>query len=135
MALDTASVPGAGSAASLVAELRLPVWNALADRADTLRRSLPPRPDDGPGRFEWSRSLNPAQARRAAVLDRLDALCGHLAGRPAAGYHADDPLPEAALEEADGFTSDSVAMRMAEYRSLRARAVTAPRAERAAAAR
>ncbi|RSS86996.1 hypothetical protein EF903_17955 [Streptomyces sp. WAC05292] len=119
MALDTASVPEAGTAARLAADLRLPVWNALADRADALRRALPPRPEDPPGRWEWWRALNPRQARDAALLDRLDTLCGHLAGRPGPGYPVGDPLPDAALEEADGFTSGETAERIAEYRALR----------------
>ncbi|MFI5859308.1 hypothetical protein [Streptomyces parvulus] len=116
--------------ATLVAALRLPVWNALAERADTIRRALPPRIGELPHeRYWWLRSLNPEQARRAALLDRLDALCGHLAGRPAFGYPADEPIPAAALEEADGFTGAEVAELIAEYRALRpGRHAAAPRA-------
>ncbi|OAH14273.1 hypothetical protein [Streptomyces jeddahensis] len=50
----------------LVAALRLPVWNTLSERADAIRRALPPRPETPQGRFEWLRSLSPEQARRAA---------------------------------------------------------------------
>ncbi|MGC5042437.1 hypothetical protein ACLQ16_03870 [Streptomyces albidoflavus] len=101
----------------LVALLRVPVWNALAERADTIRRALPPRPADARARYAWLCSLDEDQARRAALLDRLDALCGHIAGRPAPGYAPGDPLPAAALEEADGFTGAAVASLIAEYRA------------------
>ncbi|MFD4933348.1 hypothetical protein [Streptomyces virginiae] len=119
MALDTATVPADGPSVGLAAELRLPVWNALADRADALRRALPPRPENVPARFAWWRSLTAVQSRDAALLDRLDALCGHLAGRPAPGCAADDPLPEAALEAVDGFVGEDLAGRIASYRAVR----------------
>ncbi|MGG7574156.1 hypothetical protein [Streptomyces sirii] len=104
----------------LVALLRVPVRKALADRADSIRRALPPRPVGARSRWAWLRSLDEDQARRAALLDRLDALCAHLAGRPALGYDPGDPLPTAALEESDGFTSETVALRVAEYRAQQA---------------
>nr|WP_202489686.1 hypothetical protein [Streptomyces sp. SID8381] len=66
---------------------------------------MPERPEPGAARYEWLRSLTSVQARRAALWDHLDALCGHLAGRPALGYRADDVLPEAALQEAEGFSA------------------------------
>lgn len=115
------TVPAAGTAAGLAAALRVPVWNALADRADALRRSLPPRPEAAGDRFAWWRTLTPTQARDATALEHLDALCEHIkgSGRPAPGYAPDDPLPEAALEAADGFTSADVAARIADYRALR----------------
>ncbi|MER5482577.1 hypothetical protein ABT024_05085 [Streptomyces sp. NPDC002812] len=112
---------------SLVEALRVPVWNALADRADTLRRALPTRPEDARGRFEWWRSLSAGQARDAALLDRLDALCGHLAGRPALGWCADDLLPVAALDEVDGFLGPELAARVAEYRLVTERGWSAGR--------
>ncbi|MFE9469405.1 hypothetical protein ACFYNW_38525 [Streptomyces virginiae] len=124
MAQNT-TAPVAGSATGLADELRLPVWNALADRADALRRSLPPRPEDVPARFAWWRALTAVQARDAALLDRFDALCGHLAGRPAPGCPAGDPLPEAALQEAEGFVGNAVSARVAEYRAMRGDAMAA----------
>ncbi|WP_330335645.1 hypothetical protein OHS33_39090 (plasmid) [Streptomyces sp. NBC_00536] len=135
MALDTATVRAAGPTAGLAAELRLPVWNALADRADALRRALPPRPNDVQGRFEWWRSLSEGQARDAALLDRLDALCGHLAGRPVLGCAEDDPLPNAALEEVDGFLGAETAELVAEYRRLRGQGVMQPPPGRRSAGR
>ncbi|WP_435244286.1 hypothetical protein [Streptomyces sioyaensis] len=104
----------------LVALLRLPVWNALAERADAIRRALPPRPQHARNRWQWLHSLDADQARRAALLDQLDALCVHIAGRPAPGYAPNDPLPAAALEEADGFTNETVALLIAAYRRQRA---------------
>ncbi|MER5301365.1 hypothetical protein ABT039_18085 [Streptomyces lasiicapitis] len=101
----------------LVALLRVPVRTALAERADTIRRSLPPRPTDVRARHAWLCSLDEDQARRAALLDQLDALCGHLDGRPAPGYDPGDPLPAAALEEADGFVGQTFAALIAEYRA------------------
>ncbi|MFJ3842359.1 hypothetical protein ACIPY6_43745 [Streptomyces sp. NPDC090054] len=118
-----------------VTELRVPVWHALVNRAGVLRHVLPPCPEDVPGRFAWWRSLSSAQARDAALLDRLDALCGHLAGRPAPGYAADDPLPDAALEEADGFLDAELAERAAAYRLRRGPDVTRRPPERPASAR
>ncbi|MCZ1011939.1 hypothetical protein [Streptomyces lydicus] len=100
------------------AALRMPVWNTLAERADALRRALPSRPQTAAERCGWLRSLTPAQARRAALLDRLDALCGHLAGRPALGYSPDDPMPAAALEEAEGFNPHLTRL-IARYRASR----------------
>ncbi|MFH8410409.1 hypothetical protein ACH4FX_37385 [Streptomyces sp. NPDC018019] len=105
---------------TMARRLLVPVWNALSSRADALRRSLPPCPDTACGRYEWWRALDAEQARRAALLDRLNALCGHLAGRPALGYDPEDPLPPEALEEADGFVSEPVAALMAAYRARRA---------------
>ncbi|MFK0047940.1 hypothetical protein ACIQU4_28405 [Streptomyces sp. NPDC090741] len=117
----TSTVLVTGSAADLAAELRIPVWNALAARAETLRRVLPARPESGLGRYQWLRSLTPEQARNAALLDRLEALRGHLTGGPAPGFAADDPLPEAALQEADGFTTAEVAELIAALRAVRCR--------------
>ncbi|TVZ78059.1 hypothetical protein [Streptomyces sp. BK340] len=108
----------------LIAMLRRPVWNTLAERADGIRRSLPVRPETAVERLVWLRSLSPEQARRAALLDRLDALCEHLVGRPALGYGADDPMPEAALQEAEGFNRQLTAL-IAAYRAARGVAVTA----------
>ncbi|WP_328973402.1 hypothetical protein [Streptomyces sp. NBC_00239] len=102
---------------SLTSALRLPVWKALADRAEALRRALPARPDDAAERWHWWQGMTGEQQRRAALLEHLDALCGHLTGRPALGYAAHDPLPLAALEEADGFTSEPVAELIAAYRA------------------
>lgn len=102
----------------LVAMLRRPVWNTLAERADGIRRCLPVRPETAVERFAWLRSLSPEQARRAALLDRLDALCGHLAGHPALGHGAEDPMPEAALQEAEGFNPQLTAL-IAAYRAAR----------------
>ncbi|MFD9887056.1 hypothetical protein ACFWZT_36970 [Streptomyces alboflavus] len=105
MTTTTRAAPG-----DLVAALRLPVWNTLSARAEALRRDLPPRPAAAAGRFAWLRSLTPEQARDAALLDHLDALCGHLGGKPALGYAADDPLPDAALEAAEGFNPQLTAL-------------------------
>ncbi|MFH8465989.1 hypothetical protein [Streptomyces sp. NPDC017991] len=105
----------------LAALLRVPVRNALAQRADAIRSSLPPRPlDDARARLVWLRSLDQDQARRAALLHRLDALCEHVSGSPALGYDPRDPLPAAALEEADGFTDAATALLVADYRARRA---------------
>ncbi|MFK0294303.1 hypothetical protein ACIQU6_28055 [Streptomyces sp. NPDC090442] len=102
----------------LLAEtLRVPVWNALAERADAIRRSLPPRPNDPHGHYVWLRSLDDDQARRAELLDRLDSLCAHISGRPVPGYASDDPLPVAALDEVDGFIGNDVALLIARYRA------------------
>ncbi|MFE6272219.1 hypothetical protein ACFVQ9_25900 [Streptomyces goshikiensis] len=117
----TPTVPATDTAAELAAQLRIPVWNVLAERAEALRRDLPPRPESGLGRYEWLRSLDPEQAREAALLDRLEALCGHLTGCPAPGLAADDLLPEAALQEADGFTTAGTADLMTALRALRCR--------------
>ncbi|MFH8350507.1 hypothetical protein [Streptomyces sp. NPDC018045] len=117
MNVSTASPPDRDTRARLAHRLTVPVWNAMSMRADALRRSLPPRPDTAPGRYAWWRSLSPTQARQAELLDRLNALCGHLAGHPALGYRAGE-LPEAALEAADGYTSEPVAQLIADYRAL-----------------
>ncbi|GGX80362.1 hypothetical protein [Streptomyces fructofermentans] len=110
---------------NLVAALRLPVWNTLAARADTIRRSLPPRPDSAGERYAWLRDLTPEQARRASLLDHLEALCSHLSGRPALGYAPDDPLPDEALQEAEGF-NPSLTRLIARYRQTQAAACPAP---------
>ncbi|MGW0562872.1 hypothetical protein ACWDZ4_20190 [Streptomyces sp. NPDC003016] len=114
MAIETAP---AAPAADPVVGLRLSVRDILSERAGALRRALPSRPDTPAGRYAWWRALSPAQQRQAALLDRLDALCGHLAGRPALGYADDDPIPDAALEAADGFTSERAARQIAKYRA------------------
>jgi hypothetical protein len=88
---------------NLAAVLRLPVWNTLAKRADAIRRALPPRPETPQECHHWLQALTSEQARRVALLDHLDALCGHIDGRPALGCNPDDPMPEAALQEAEGF--------------------------------
>ncbi|MFI2762001.1 hypothetical protein ACH5A3_24555 [Streptomyces echinatus] len=104
---------------ALVAALRMPVWNTLAARAEGIRRALPPRPGTARERLAWLRSLDPEQARHAALLDHLDALCGHISGRrPALGYAADDSLPDAALQEAEGFNRQLTAL-IAAYRAVR----------------
>ncbi|MFG2211013.1 hypothetical protein [Streptomyces sp. NPDC048638] len=113
----TATVDSASD--SLTAALRLPVWRALVDRAEALRRALPSRPDDAAQRWHWWQAMSADQQRHAALMEHLDALCGHLTGRPALGYAADDPLPLAAVEEADGFTSEPVAELIAAYRARR----------------
>lgn len=88
----------------LAEQLRLPVRAVLAERAARIRRALPARPDTPRARYAWWRSLSPAQARQAVILDLLDSLHGHLSGQPAPGFAPDDRLPTVALEEADGFT-------------------------------
>ncbi|ATM24654.1 hypothetical protein SMD44_p10155 (plasmid) [Streptomyces alboflavus] len=102
----------------LVVQLRDEVRVVLAKRAEALQAALPPRPGDAHGRYAWLRSLDEPQARRAELLNRLEALCGHLSGRPALGIRADDALPAAALEEADGFLSESAARLVAAYRRI-----------------
>ncbi|MFJ4700459.1 hypothetical protein ACIP5N_22230 [Streptomyces sp. NPDC088768] len=109
------------STESLVAALRTPVLNALCERADALRRVLPARPGDAVERPVWWQGMTGDQQRQAALLEHLDALCGHLAGRPAPGCSPDDPMPLVALEEADGFTSAAVADLISAYRAARAR--------------
>lgn len=116
MTTTTRAAPG-----DLVAALRLPVWNTLSARAEGLRRALPPRPDAPAERFAWLRSLTPEQARDAALLEHLDALCGHLAGKPALGHDPDDPLPDAALEAAEGFNPQLTTL-ITRYRAARAEA-------------
>ncbi|MFF8729355.1 hypothetical protein ACF073_23070 [Streptomyces sp. NPDC015171] len=102
----------------LGAALRLPVWKTLSGRADAIRRTLPPCPGTAEERHSWLCSLTPEQARHAALLERLDALCEHIAGRPALGYSADNPLPDAALQEAEGFNPQLTAL-IARYRASR----------------
>lgn len=82
------------------------VGTKLRERVDALRVLLPERPADAERRLQWWRSLDSEQARRAMLLDHLSALAGHLLGRPALGYDAADTLPEAALQEAEGFDED-----------------------------
>jgi hypothetical protein len=114
------TAPAATATAADLAELlRAPVREVLAARAESIRSTLPPRPADAPGRYTWWRSLTPGQARRAVLLDRLEALCGHLDGVPALGYVPGDRLPLAAVEAADGFTSGPVADLAAAWRALR----------------
>ncbi|MFD7334881.1 hypothetical protein ACFV98_02610 [Streptomyces violascens] len=120
MTATTTDVQRPDGAEAIAAHLRVPVWNALAERADLLRRSLPPRPETAYGRYVWLRALDAEQARRAALLDRLEALRDHVAGRPALGYAPADALPEEALEEVDGFTTRSTALIIAEYRAWQA---------------
>lgn len=105
----------------LAANLRLPVAQVLAERADEIRRALPPRPQPGAARYVWLRSLTPEQARHAALWAHLDALYGHLRGRPALGYGKDDVLPEAVLQEAEGFDVQ-LSHEIAHYRAERDRA-------------
>ncbi|WP_370418960.1 hypothetical protein AB8O64_10920 [Streptomyces sp. QH1-20] len=93
---------------------------AITGPARTWRSPVRPRPADAHGRWAWLRSLDEDQAHRAALLDCLDALCAHIAGRPALGDHPGDPLPAAALEEADGFISEAVALLIAQYRVQKA---------------
>jgi hypothetical protein len=102
----------------LVAVLRLPVWNTLAERADGIRRALPPPPELPEERFRWLQSLTLDQQRRAALLDHLDALCGHIAGRPAPGFSPHDPMPDAALQETEGFNPQLTSL-IANYRAAR----------------
>lgn len=104
---------------TLVAALRLPVWNALTERADGIRRALPARPETTAERLQWLQALSPEQERQAALLDHLDALRGHVAGRPALGYGQDDPLPDAALEATEGFCSSETADLIAAHRAGR----------------
>ncbi|MGW4567670.1 hypothetical protein ACWEN3_36570 [Streptomyces sp. NPDC004561] len=105
---------------SLIAALRMPVWNILTSRADGIRRDLPPCPETTEERLEWLRSLNPEQARLAALLGHLDALRGHITGCPALGYVVDDPMPDAALQEAEGFNPRLTTL-IAVYRVARQR--------------
>ncbi|MFI6688372.1 hypothetical protein [Streptomyces sp. NPDC050485] len=103
MVIDTADSQVTTSADELAEALRLPVWNTLSERADHLRRALPPRPENVAGRYQWWRLLDAEQQRQAELLDRIDALCGHLAGRPALGYDPHQLVPDSALYEAQGF--------------------------------
>ncbi|MFD7764143.1 hypothetical protein [Streptomyces microflavus] len=114
-----AALHGPPSSAGLAELLRAPVQAALAARADALRSTLPVRPVTAADRFAWWTSLNAAQARNAALVDHLDALIGHLAGRPVLGCAPHDPMPTAALDAADGFTDALTARLMALYRAGR----------------
>jgi hypothetical protein len=76
--------------------LRSSVLAALAARAAAVRAELPPRPAGGTALYGWWRSLDAAQARRAMLLDRLDALHAHVE------QHPTSPIPAAAMEEAQG---------------------------------
>ncbi|MFG2986182.1 hypothetical protein ACGFYQ_33860 [Streptomyces sp. NPDC048258] len=98
----------------LAERLRGPVQTVLAARVDVLRGSLPVFPA---ARYEWWRSLDADQARRAALLDRLEALHAHLDGLPALGYDAADPLPAAALEAAEGTGDVELDRLIAAYRA------------------
>ncbi|WP_333779265.1 hypothetical protein [Streptomyces sp. IBSBF 3136] len=110
---------------TLVAALRMPVWNILTERADGIRRDLPLRPETTPECLAWLHALNPEQARRAALLDHLDALRGHVIGCPALGYAVDDPMPDAALQEAEGFNPRLTTL-IAVYRAARQHRANAP---------
>ncbi|MFJ1662597.1 hypothetical protein [Streptomyces anthocyanicus] len=114
---------GPPSLAGLAGLLRDPVRAALAARTAIVRARLPQRPVHALDRFAWLRSLDPGQARDAALLDLLEALAGHLTGRPAPGCAPDDPMPAAALDAADGFTDAPTARLMALYRAERAAAI------------
>lgn len=94
----------------------------LYERADALRALLPEHPEGARSRLQWWRSLDAQQAQQAMLLDRLSALAGHLAGRPALGYDSADELPDAALQEAEGF-DEELSELISRYR--RARGVTA----------
>ncbi|MFM9452231.1 hypothetical protein [Streptomyces europaeiscabiei] len=52
------------------------------------------------------------------LLDRLEALCGHLCGTPALGYATAEVLPEEALQEAEGFDQALSAL-ISQYRRVR----------------
>ncbi|MEU1221321.1 hypothetical protein [Streptomyces microflavus] len=114
-----AALHGPPSGAGLAELLHTSVRAALAARVDKLRTSLPARPTTALERFTWWKSLDPGQARDAALLDHLEALCAHLDGRPALGVAPDDPMPEAALDAAEGFTSGPVADLIRAYRATR----------------
>lgn len=106
----------ATSLTACAAALRGPVRAVLRARADTMRLTLPPRPTTAAGRYAWWKALDSGQSRQAMLIDHLDTLCAHLAGRPALGYDQNDPLPEAALEAADGFASEATAQDITNYR-------------------
>ncbi|MEU6632890.1 hypothetical protein ABZ905_32090 [Streptomyces parvus] len=116
-----AALHGPPSGAGLAELLHASVRAALAARVAKLCATLPARPTSAPERFTWWKSLDPGQARDAALLDHLEALCGHLDGRPAPGYAPDDPMPVAALDAAEGFTSAPVADLIRAYRAARTR--------------
>lgn len=54
------------------------------------------------------------------LLDRLEALCGHLCGTPALGYAPTEVLPEEALQEAEGF-DEALSALISQYRRMRSR--------------
>ncbi|WP_141753947.1 hypothetical protein [Streptomyces subrutilus] len=83
-----------------------------------IRASLPALPAR---RYEWWRSLDADQARRAALLDRLEALHAHLGGQPALGCDPADPLPAAALEAAEGTGDGELDGLIATYRATACR--------------
>ncbi|MFF2226863.1 hypothetical protein ACFVV7_26515 [Streptomyces globisporus] len=114
-----ATLHGPPSDAGLTELLRASVRAALATRVSKLRISLPARPTTALARCTWWKSLNPGQARAAALLDHLETLCGHLDGHPALGLNPEDPIPVAALEAAEGFTSAPVAVLIRSYRAAR----------------
>ncbi|MGW2654400.1 hypothetical protein ACWC1D_12210 [Streptomyces sp. NPDC001478] len=114
---------------SLTSALRWPVRQALAGRAEAIRRTLPVRPDGAEERWQWWQGMTSDQRRRAALMENLDTLCRHVAGCPALGYAPTDPLPLAALEEVDGFTSEPVAELIAAYRARHRESAGRRRAE------
>jgi hypothetical protein len=118
-AVTTASLPEQ-RLGELRDRLRYPVWVALVERGSAIRRSLPDRPATACERYSWWRALTPDQERRAMLLDRLEALCGHLGGTPALGYDTAEVLPEEALQEAEGF-DEALSALISQYRRLRLR--------------
>ncbi|WP_327359559.1 hypothetical protein [Streptomyces sp. NBC_01304] len=82
------------------------VQDKLCERAEQLRRALPPRPEDALARFRWWRSLDADQGRRAMLMERLDALSDRLRDHPAIGRDPLGSLPAEALEEAEGFDEE-----------------------------
>lgn len=109
------------------AALRETLCAVLRARADSLWLTLPPRPATPAGRYAWWRALDSGQSRQVMLVEHLDVLCQHLAGRPALGYDPHDPLPREALEAADGFTTDETAQAMDDYRRALRRAASAHR--------
>ncbi|WP_332756912.1 hypothetical protein [Streptomyces sp. MT206] len=103
---------------SLQGPLLLLVRNKLSDRAEGLRGTLPQRPDGAHARFVWWQSLNAGQARQAMLLEHLTMLVGHLDGQSAPGFGPEDVLPEAALQEAEGF-DDELSGLISRYRRVR----------------
>lgn len=102
----------------LIGQLVEPVRRALARRAGIVRQGLPPRPATAAERYRWWRSLESGECRQATLLDHLEVLCGHLVGHPALGFAAEDALPAAALDAADGFVTEDVARLVARYRRI-----------------
>ncbi|MEY9840607.1 hypothetical protein ABH941_005878 [Streptacidiphilus sp. EB103A] len=121
MATTAEPVTGIGSRAELVARLRPAVLQALDHRVEELLELLPPRPTRSADRLPWLKSLSREQSHRAALVDTLESMCGHLQGRPALGYDSEEPLPAAALEAAEGFVEGSTTRLIIAYRLLRAR--------------